>query len=65
MNESFVSLPKAAGTMSDDGWIDYAQDEVNKIPDKVEEVEFDMEAFNQSLVANAALARSGSPFMPK
>ena len=51
--------------MSDDGWVDYAEDQVNNIPDKVEEVEFDIEAFNQSLVANAALATSGENFVGK
>ena len=62
LNESFESIPKA-GSVSDEGWVDYAEDQVNNIPDKVEEVEFDIEAFNQSLVANAALATSGENFI--
>ena len=51
--------------MSDDGWVDYEEDQVNNIPEKVEEVEFDIEAFNQSLVSNAALAVSGENFSQK
>lgn len=65
LNESFDSIPKARGSVSDDGWVDYADDQVNNINDKVEEVEFDIEAFNQSLVANAALATSGENFVGK
>jgi len=66
-NESFVSLPQAAGTVSDDGWVDYpAHDNVNTIPQKVDEVEFDINEFNRSLIGNAILAESSkSPFVKK
>ena len=62
-NESSF-IAQAAGTVSDDGWVDYA-DKVNTIPDKVDEVEFDINAFNQSMVGNAILAESGSPFVQR
>ena len=34
LNESFESMPKAGRSVSDDGWVDYAEDQVNNIPEK-------------------------------
>ena len=60
-DESFTKIPQAAGTMSEDGWYDY-NDNVNTIPEKVNEVEFDINQFNESMVGKATLAES-SPFV--
>ena len=66
LDESSINLDmtRAAGTVSDEGWVDYV-DQVNTIPDKVDEVEFDINAFNQAMVGNAILADSGSPFIQR
>lgn len=50
------------GAISDDGWVDY-NDNVNNIVEKVGEVEFDVNAFNESMVRKSVLAESASPFV--
>ena len=55
-------ITQAHGAISDDGWVDY-NDNVNNIVEKVGEVEFDVNAFNESMVRKSVLAESVSPFV--